>query len=32
MYAGIAEVIGAATPVITPLSAGVKNHAVGTRP
>jgi streptogramin lyase len=28
----ITELIGAAAPVITPLSAGVKNHAVATRP
>jgi len=29
---GITELIGAATPVITPLSAGVKNNTLGTRP
>ena len=28
----VAEFIGAATPVITPLSAGVKNNTLGTRP
>jgi hypothetical protein len=28
----VTELIGAATPVITPLSAGVKNHAIATRP
>ena len=28
----ITELIGAATPVVTPISAGVKNHSLGTRP
>ena len=28
----IAEVVGAATPVVTPLAAGVKNNTLGTRP
>jgi streptogramin lyase len=34
-YAGnnyVAELVGAATPVVTPLSVGVKNNALGTRP
>jgi hypothetical protein len=30
--ASISEFIGAATPVVTPLSVGVKNNALGTRP
>jgi streptogramin lyase len=29
---GVTELIGAATPVVTPLSAGVKNNSLGTRP
>jgi hypothetical protein len=29
---GIAELIGIATPVVTPLAAGVKNNTLGTRP
>jgi hypothetical protein len=31
-YNGVAEIIGAGSPVVTPLSAGVKNHSLGTRP
>ena len=29
---GVTELIGAATPVVTPTSAGVKNNTLGTRP
>jgi len=29
---GLAEVIGAATPVVTPLSVGVRDNKLGTRP
>jgi hypothetical protein len=28
----VSELIGAAAPVVTPLSAGVKNNQLGTRP
>jgi sugar lactone lactonase YvrE len=30
--AGVIEIIGTAAPVVTPISAGVKNHTLGTRP
>ena len=29
---GVTELIGASTPVVTPIAAGVKNNALGTRP
>jgi hypothetical protein len=29
---GLTEIIGTATPVVTPISTGVKNHTLGTRP
>jgi hypothetical protein len=33
MYSNyVVELIGAATPVVTPLSVGVKNNTLGTRP
>jgi hypothetical protein len=28
----VTELVGAAVPVVTPLSAGVKNHSLGARP
>jgi len=28
----ITEIVGAATPVVTPISLGVKNNTLGTRP
>jgi hypothetical protein len=31
-YKNVLELIGAATPVVTPLSVGVKNNTLGTRP
>jgi hypothetical protein len=32
MSNGIDEMVGAATPVVTPLAAGVKNNRLGARP
>jgi hypothetical protein len=29
---GVIEIIGAATPVVTPIATGVKNNTLGTRP
>jgi hypothetical protein len=29
---GVAEIVGAAVPVVTPLSVGAKNNTLGTRP
>jgi streptogramin lyase len=31
-YANVSELVGAATPVVTPLAVGVKNNMLGTRP
>jgi hypothetical protein len=31
-HGSVIEFIGASTPVVTPLSVGVKNHTIATRP